>query len=415
MADKSPPSRDNVPKNMSLWQVFRASFKEWSEDRASRLAAAFAYYAIFSIGPLLMITIAILGVIYGEKAAANHLRPQLSQFLGDKSADFIQDMVAKAGYSPGLSLAGVLSIVLILYAATNLFVSLQDALNTIFDVEPKPNRGWKGILKDRALSFVMVLLVGAFILASVVLTTMLSAVTKHLNVGNPTVTAFLLQLANFAVSTLVFTGVFSMLFKYLPDIKIDWRDTLWGAGVTAALFSLARIGLGYYLSHSSTAGPFGAAGSLVIIMLFIYYSSQILFFGAEFTQVWAKRSGQTIEPSDNAVSLDPEFTKTTEGTGEAESASGATGSRRHFDSALKARGNGASSSGGRSGSEAEPAADSDADFEPDYTPEKQRFPADRYHPPMVQRASTAKRAAGWAALAAVPAALLMMRKNHRKS
>jgi membrane protein len=393
---------------MSLWQVFMASFKEWSEDRASRLAAAFAYYAIFSMGPLLLIAITLLGVIYGQKAAGDHLRPQLAQFIGEKGAEFAQDMVAKAGYSPGLSFAGILSIVLILYAATNLFVSLQDALNTIFDVEPKPNRGITGIVKDRALSFVMVLLLGAFILASVVATTMLSAVTDHLHVGNPAVMAFLLQLANFVVSTLIFTGIFSMLFKYLPDIKIDWRDTILGAGVTAALFSLARIGLGYYLSHSSTAGPFGAAGSLVIVMLFVYYSAQILFFGAEFTQVWAKRAGKTIEPSDNAVSLDPEFTKTKEGTGAPESSSGATGSRRHFDSTRQARGEStATSSGGRSDS-----ADSAEQQEGDA--DGLSYPANKYHPPMRRPASTARRAAGWAALAALPAALLMMRHNHRK-
>jgi membrane protein len=392
---------------MSLWQVFMATFHEWSEDRASRLAAAFAYYAIFSIGPILLITIFLLGLIYGQQAAGDHLRPELAQFLGEKSADFIQDMVAKAGYSPGLSFAGILSLALIVYAATNLFTSLQDALNTIFDVEPKPGRGIKGMLQDRALSFLMVLIVGVFVLASVVLSTMLAALTKSLD-GNATLTAVLLQCANFLVSTFIFTGIFSLIFKYLPDIKIDWRDTLLGAAVTAALFSLARIGLSYYLSHSSTAGPFGAAGSLVIIMLFIYYSSQILFFGAEFTQIWAKRSGKTIEPSANAVSLDPEFTKTDEGTGTADSSSGATGSRRHFDSTRRARGEHGKPSGAP-----EPA---DAGDGPDFSDSQDGhpYPADRYHPPMTSSASTAKRAAGLAALAALPAAALMLKRRNNR-
>jgi len=292
-----------VSGSRSLWELLKATFNKWSEDSAARLAAALSYYAIFSIGPLLFIAITLVGLIFGHRAAQDQIRPQITSLVGSGSAKFIQDMIVKVGHSATLSVAGIISLVLIIYAATNLFVSLQDALNVIFAVAPKPGRGVREMVRDRALSVVMVAIVGVFVLASIVLSTLLVAITKNLTVGNPTVTAWLFQGANFLISTIVFTAAFAVIFKYLPDIKIDWHDTLIGATFTAVLFSLARIGLGYYLGRSSTTGPFGAAGSLVIVMLFIYYSSQIFFLGAEFTKVWACREGNPIVPSDNAISL----------------------------------------------------------------------------------------------------------------
>jgi membrane protein len=287
----------------SWYELLKATLKKWSADSASRLSAAFSYYAIFSIGPLLIIAITLVGFIFGHKAAEDQVRPQITSFVGDKAAGFIQELIKKVAFSPTMSFAGIISIVLILYAATNLFVALQQSLNIIFGVRPRPGRGLREMIRDRAFSILMVFAVGAFILASVIITTLITALTKNLSVGNPTATALLLQGANFLVSALIFTGAFALMFKYLPDIKIDWKDTLIGAAFTAVLFALARIGLGYYLARSSTAGPFGAAGSLVIVMLFIYYSAQIFFFGAEFTQVYACRSGKPVLPSDNAEAV----------------------------------------------------------------------------------------------------------------
>jgi membrane protein len=264
-----------------------------------------AYYAIFSIGPLLLISITIVSLIYGKAAANDQVRPHLAQFLGDKVAASAQQLLAAAHFSPALSLAGIISIILLTYAATNLFASLQSALNTIFDVEPRPGRGILAILRDRAMTFLMVLIIGLFVLATIVLNTALATVASWGNsalfAGHSSGRFILLQVVSFVVSCIVFTGVFALLFKYLPDVKIDWRDTLIGAACTAIAFTLVRIGLGFYLGRSSTAGPFGAAGSLVIVMLFAYYSAQILFFGAEFTQVWACRRGKPITPSRSAI------------------------------------------------------------------------------------------------------------------
>jgi membrane protein len=291
-----PQSNPSTPPPKRWYELLKATFKKWSEDSASRLAAAFSYYAIFSIGPLLIIAITLIGLLYGRQAAQGKVQPQISSFVGKKAAGFIQDLITNAAHFDVASIGGIFSILLILYAATNLFVALQHSLNVIFGVRPKPGRGIREMVRDRALSIVTVFVVGAFILASIVITTALTAVTKNLHVGSP----LLFQSVNFLISAIIFTGAFALMLKYLPDIKIDWKDTLIGAAFTSVIFSLGRIGLGYYLTHSSTAGPFGAAGSLVIVMLFIYYSAQIFFLGAEFTQVYACRVGRPVRPSANA-------------------------------------------------------------------------------------------------------------------
>jgi membrane protein len=309
MADDTahPPAPETCPENLSFWGVLKATFKEWSDDHASRLAAAFAYYAIFSIGPLLLIAITLVTLVYGPKAEQDQIRPQLTQFVGDNAANLLQGMLQKARESAGLSVTGIFSILLTIYAATNLFAALQDALNTIFDVQPKPGRGIKGILRDRGMTFIMVLLIGAFVLASIVLNTYLAGFTKwgadRVFPNHPQLAGFLIQLGSFLASAIVFTGIFALIFKYLPDVKIDWKDTLIGAVATSLLFTIARVGLAFYLSRASTTSPFGAAGSLVVVMLFIYYSAQVMFLGAEFTQIWACRSGKPITASDNAVFL----------------------------------------------------------------------------------------------------------------
>jgi membrane protein len=287
----------------SFFHLLKRSYTGWSDHHASRLAAAVAYYATFSIAPLLLIAIALLGLIYGKDAAADKLRPELATLLGDKTAAFIQDFVAHAGYSPSLSTAGIISILLIIYASTNLFIALQDALNTIFGVQPKPDRGIKGIIADRALSFLMVLLLGLLVLASVTLSTVLNALSQSMP-AQPFASTYLIAIAALLGSILLFTAVFAAVFKLLPDVQLAWKDTLLGAFLTSLVFSIARIALGIYLGRSSTTGPFGAAGSFVVVMLFIYYTTQILFFGAEFTQVWASRNGRIIAPSQNAARID---------------------------------------------------------------------------------------------------------------
>ena len=317
----------------TVWEVLKTTVNEWISDGASQLAAAVAYYAIFAIGPLLIIAIAVVGMALGERAAHGELHDHLAQFFGGKVADSLQALLVKIHFSPSLTWAGLISLALLLYAAANLFTALQSALNTIFDVTPRPGRSILAILRDRAMSFLMVIGVGAVVLIAIVLNTTLAAFTHwggaHLG-DHPTLTAALMEVISFLLSCILFTGIFALLLKYLPDVKIRWRDTLLGAATTAILFTLARIGLSYYLSHTSTAGPFGAAGSLVIVMLFIYYSTQILFWGAEFTQVWACRHGHPIRPARNATWQGAKFRKRVRATAKSKNRQDTAKSRPHW-------------------------------------------------------------------------------------
>ena len=283
------------------WSLLKQTLWAWSNENISRLAAATAYYAIFSIAPLLLITIAIIGFIFGEQAARGGVQTQLSNVMGEQAAGFVENMIRNASQGGTGMIATVISIALLLYAATNIFAALQDSLNTVWHVRPKPDRPWWVMLRDRGLAFVMILVIATILLASLVITPIISVVAGRLGGGVP----FLLEGTNLAVSLGVFTLIFAAMFKYLPDVKVAWRDVFTGAVITAGLFTLGKWVLGYYLSRPSTTSVYGAAGSLVVLMLFAYYSAQIFFLGAKFTQLYACRDGRPIVPTANAFQYDP--------------------------------------------------------------------------------------------------------------
>lgn len=280
----------------SAWGMIKTTYNEWSEDRASYLAAALAYYAIFAIAPLLIIAIVIIGVYYGEAAATGKVESQLQTYVGPQAADAISGLIVKAQEN-GAG-ASIIGLVILLWAASNLFVTLQDALNIIWDVEPKPGRGIMGMIKDRAFAFLLVLGVAALLLASIVASTLIPALQHYLPMPG-----WLAQTGNIVLSLLVFTGAFAVIYKYLPDVNITWRDVLVGAAVTAVGITVGKWLLGLYLAYSSTTSAYGTAGSLVGLLIFIYFSAQIVFLAAEFTQVYARRNGKAIRPADNAVRI----------------------------------------------------------------------------------------------------------------
>lgn len=264
--------------------------REWSDDKASRLGAALAYYTVFSIAPLLLITIAIVGFVFGDKAASGGITSQISSFVGPTGAEAIESMIAGAGEDKGTGIfATVISSALLLFGATGVFVQLKDAMNTVWDVPEKKSKGIMGFIKERFLSFGLVLGVGFILLASLVLSTVLSVVGKYM--GGLFAMGPLLEILNFVVSFAVITAMFAMIFKFLPDIKLPWKDVWLGAAITALLFSIGKFGLGLYLGKSSMSSTYGAAGSFVVLLVWIYYSAQIVFFGAELTQVYSRRHG----------------------------------------------------------------------------------------------------------------------------
>lgn len=270
--------------------LFKQTFTEFSEDKVPRLGAALAYYTIFSIAPLLLIAIAIAGVAFGKAEAQRQIVQQLNGAMGPASAHAIEEMLANAAKPKSGIIAGIIGVITLLMGASGVFGQLKDALNTIWDVKPDKKGGVMKMIKDRFLSFAMVAGVGFLLLVSLVLDTAIAAMgsyAAHHMVGGEA----LWQAVQLVFSFCVITVLMAMIFRFLPDLKIEWRDVWLGAALTSLLFVIGKFALGIYFGKSAVGSSYGAAGSLVIVLLWVYYSAQILLFGAEFTQVYARAHG----------------------------------------------------------------------------------------------------------------------------
>ena len=293
----------NLIRPAALWGMLKQTVSEWSEDKVPRLGAALAYYTIFATVPLLTIIIAMIGLFFGQEAAQGHILNQVAGLVGQQSAEAIRDMLQRANQPSTGIVATAIAAVTLLLGASGLFGQLQDALNTIWGVKPKPGRGMWRLIQDRFLSLMAVLGTGFLLLVSLVLSAALSALGKWFG-GLLPAPEVLLQALNFLVSFGVITVLFAMIFKLLPDARITWRDVWVGAGITALLFTLGKFLIGLYLGKSNVGSAYGAAGSLVIVLVWVYYSAQILLFGAEFTQVYANTTGAAIVPTEQATAVD---------------------------------------------------------------------------------------------------------------
>jgi membrane protein len=290
-----------MPRKSAL-SLLKETFKEWQNDDALDLGAALAYYTIFSLAPLLLVVISVAGLVFGREAVQGQLVGQIQGLVGRQGAEAIQTMIANAGHHGSGVVATAIAVVTILFGATGVFGQLQKTLNKIWGVEQKPGLGLKGLLEARALAFGMILGIGFLLLVSLVVSALLSGLDSYLAglfPGAPILLSILSGVLSFALVTLLF----AMIYRILPDVEISWQDVWFGAGVTAALFTVGKYLIGLYLGHSSVASVYGAAGSLVVVLLWVYYSSQILFFGAELTQVYACAYGAEIVPSKNAVAV----------------------------------------------------------------------------------------------------------------
>jgi membrane protein len=268
----------------------REVFDEWSKDDALSLGAALAYYTIFSIAPLLVLVIAIVGLVFGRAAAQGQIVAQIQDAIGAAPAQMIEGMIARANQPTSGVVATVVSLATMFFGATGVFGQLQSSLNKIWDVHHKRQGGIRGQLRRRASAFSMILGVGVLLFLSLAASAALSAVHSLLNERFP-VLAEVLPFANFAISFGVITALFAMILKMLPDVRIEWRDVWLGAAVTALLFTIGKALIGLYLGRAGVTSVYGAAGSLVLLLLWIYYSSQLLFLGAEFTEVYSRRFG----------------------------------------------------------------------------------------------------------------------------
>jgi membrane protein len=284
-----------------MLSLLKQTASEWMEDDAPSLGAALAYYTVFSLAPLMTIAIAIAGFFFGKDAAQGQIFDELRVLLGEEGGKAVEEMVQSANAEPTTGIvATVISVAVLLFGASGVFGQLQSSLNTIWGVKPKPGRGVLGMIKDRLLSFGFTLVVGFLLLVSLLLTAGIALVAEWLG-GLMPGSETLAQILNIVLSLAMITLLFATIFKFLPDAKIAWRDVWIGAFLTALLFTIGKFALGIYLGKSGVASTYGAAGSLIVLLLWVYYSSQILFFGAEFTQVYANRFGSRVAPAENAV------------------------------------------------------------------------------------------------------------------
>ncbi|PSO88507.1 MAG: ribonuclease BN [Cyanobacteria bacterium QS_3_48_167] len=282
--------------------LLRETITEWQADKASRLAAALAYYTVFSLAPLLIIAVATAGTIFGQEAAKGEIVEQIEGLVGSDSARVIETAISNANQPDVSNIASIISIIVLLFGASGVFTQLQDSLNTVWNVQPKPGRSMKsiiGLVLKRILSFSLVVGIGFLLVVSLILSAALLALSNYQSSLLPDLN-FLWQIFNFVLSFGIVTLLFALMYKFLPDVKIAWSNVWIGAIITSLLFAIGKFLLGFYLGRGSFGSTYGAAASLVVLLAWVYYSAQILFLGAELTLVNARRHGSKIVPSNHA-------------------------------------------------------------------------------------------------------------------
>jgi membrane protein len=291
-----------IPSFSSAKTIVVEAASEWVNDKAPRLGAALAYYAIFSIAPLLVIAIAIAGMVLGEEAAQGQISAQVQNLVGTQGGEAVETMVKSANKPGAGTIGSALGIGMLLFGAAALFGQLQDALNTIWEVQPKPGRGAWGFVRDRFLSLTMVLGVAFLLLVSLIVSSALAAVGTLLGDWQ---TGTVGLIVTTSLDVVVVTVLFALIYKYLPDAVIAWRDVWFGAAVTAVMFSLGKFLIGLYLGRAGVGSAYGAAGSLAVLLVWLYYASQIFLFGAELTKAYANHLGSRITPKPYAEPVTP--------------------------------------------------------------------------------------------------------------
>lgn len=289
----------------NAFSLLKQTFQEWLQDKAPQLGAALAYYTVFSLAPLILVLLAIVGVLFREDPAGawHKITQQMSYFLDPSALQVVQDIAQKASQPGESTIATIIGIALAIFGASGVFGQLQDALNTIWGVKAKPTQGIWGFLRSRFLSFAMVAGICFLLLVSLAIEALIRGFSHYVQSvlpGGLVVALAVYLIFDFAAVVLLF----AMIFKFLPDVKIQWRDVWIGAVMTAILFGIGKWLLGLYLGSGAAGSAYGAASSLITLLLWVYYSSQILLFGAEFTQVYAARTGRELKPSEYAVRVE---------------------------------------------------------------------------------------------------------------
>ena len=279
-----------VSHSQQLSVLLEETYAEWSKDNASQLGAALAFYTIFSIAPILIIVVAVVGFVLGKESVQTYILAELAKVIGQDNGAYVMSVIQNRYHAGSGLRATLIAIALILVGSTTVCVMLKNALNTMWGVDDKPS-GLLNVIKERIMSSLIILVVGLFLLLSMLISSIISTVSNFINIP-----LILFTTIDNIVSICLLTLLFSMLYKMLPDVRISWGDVWVGGAVTAVLYTLGKFLLGLYLARSTVSSAYGAAGSLVVLLLWVYYSAQIIFLGAEFTQVYARKYGSEIVP-----------------------------------------------------------------------------------------------------------------------
>jgi membrane protein len=295
-----------MKKKLSLkgiWEVLKNSFSGFSDDNVTKLSGSLAYYTVFSLGPLLVVIISLCGIFLGREAVQGKIFSQLDGFVGRDTALQLQEIIKNAFVADEGTLAATIGIITLLIGATTVFGDIQDSINRIWGLKPKPKRGWLKMLQNRFLSFSIIVSLGFLLLVSLGISAIIEALSNRLQAAYPDVTVIVFYIINLTLTLVITTSIFAVIFKVLPDADIKWKDVLAGAVATALLFMLGKFAISFYIGKSNVGSTYGAAGSLVILLVWVYYSAIILYFGAEFTKAYAIKYGSEIHPNHYAVTM----------------------------------------------------------------------------------------------------------------
>ncbi len=288
----------------STWELTKETFIDFFDDNPMDYAAIIAFYTIFSLPAVLIITIRIASAAFGQEAVRGEIVNQISNVIGRESAEQVQSIIENANQSEASTIGTIIGVSVMIFSATTVFVALQNALNAMWQVEAKPEKGWLKMIINRVLSLAMVVSMGFLLLVSLSIDVLLGVIHDYLRQEMSGLAVYLMTAGNILVSLLISIVIFAVIFKVLPDAKIRWDNTWVGATVTALLFTIGKSVINIVLQHDPMADTYGAAGALVMILVWVYYTSIILLFGAEFTQVYSRHHDQGIRPADNAVKVE---------------------------------------------------------------------------------------------------------------
>ena len=284
-----------------VWNLIKGAGNCFLENRVLKLSAALAYYTVFSLGPMIIVIIFLADLFYGRQAIEGTVYGQLSGLIGPAAATQVQETIKNSALSNQGSVMAVVGFVTLLIGATSVFAEIQDSINMIWGLKAKPKKGWLKMLVNRLLSFSVVVSLGFLLLVSLIVNGLLESLMGRLKQAFPDLTVVVVYIINLVITFAVITSLFGIIFKVLPDAKIKWKDVLVGAMATAGLFMAGKFLITYYIGTSDVGSAYGAAGSLVVLLLWVYYSAVILYFGAEFTKIYAAHYGSRIHPNHYAV------------------------------------------------------------------------------------------------------------------